>query len=123
MMFDNLPPQLAHIRSGKVRALAVTSLTRSNVLPELPTLDEAGLKGYEVTAWFGLAAPPATPRPVVMRLNEALNKTTQDPKVREALVGGGATVIQGTPEQFRDFIKAESVKWAPIVKRANIVPD
>jgi tripartite-type tricarboxylate transporter receptor subunit TctC len=123
MMFDNLPPQLAHIRSGKVRALAVTSLTRSNVLPDLPTLDEAGLKGYEVTAWFGLVAPPATPRPVVMRLNEALNKTTQDPKVRESLVASGATVIQGTPEQFRDFIKGEMVKWAPIVKRANIVPD
>ncbi len=93
------------------------------MLPELPTLDEAGLKGYEVTAWFGLVAPPATPRPVVMRLNEALNKTTQDPKVRETLVAGGATVIQGTPEQFRDFIKGEMVKWAPIVKRANIVPD
>ena len=123
MMFDNLPPQLPHIRSGKVRALAVTSLTRSPVLPDLPTVDESGLKGYEVTAWFGLAAPPGTPQPVVMRLNEALNKTTQDPKVREALVANGATVIQGTPEGFRDFVKGQMVKWAPVVKRANIVPD
>src|SRR5262245_28380769 len=79
MMIDNLPPQLAHIKSGKVRALAVTSLARSSVLPDVPTMDEAGLKNYEVTAWFGLAAPPGTPRPVVMRLNEALNKTMQDP--------------------------------------------
>ena len=123
MMIDNLPPQLPHIRSGKVHALAVTSLTRSSVLPDVPSFDEAGLKGYEVVAWFGLVAPPGTPRPVVMRLNEALNKTTQDPKVRESLVASGATVIQGTPEQFRDFIKGEMVKWAPIVKRANIVPD
>ncbi|HKC44919.1 MAG TPA: tripartite tricarboxylate transporter substrate binding protein [Burkholderiales bacterium] len=123
MMFDNLPPQLPHIRSGKMRALAVTSITRSPVLPDLPTVDESGLKGYEVTAWFGLAAPPGTPQPVVMRLNEALNKTTQDPKVREALVANGATVIQGTPEGFRDFVKAQTVKWAPVVKRANIVPD
>jgi len=122
-MFDNLPPQLPHIRSGKVRALAVTSLARSPVLPDLPTVDESGLKGYEVTAWFGLVAPPGTPQPVVMRLNEALNKTTQDPKVREALVANGATVIQGTPEGFRDFVKQQTAKWAPVVKRANIVPD
>ena len=123
MMFDNLPPQLPHIRSGKVRALAVTSLKRSSVLPDLPTLDEIGLKGYEVTAWFGLVAPAATPRPVVMRLNEALHRTTQDPKVRQLLESSGATVIQGTPEAFRDFVKGETLKWAPVVKRANIVPD
>jgi tripartite-type tricarboxylate transporter receptor subunit TctC len=123
MMFDNMPPQLPHIRSGKVRALAVTSLKRSAVLPDLPTLDEIGLKGYEVTAWFGLVAPAATPKPVVARLNEALNKTTQDPQVRKLLEGSGATVIQGAPEAFRDFVKNEQVKWAPIVKRANIVPD
>ena len=123
MMIDNLPPQIPHIKSGKVRALAVTSLTRSSVLPDVPSFDEAGLKGYEVVSWFGLVAPPGTPRPVIMRLNEALNKTTRDPQVRDALVSRGATVIQGTPEQFRDFIKGEMVKWAPIVKRANIVPD
>ena len=123
LMIDNLPPQLAHIKSGKVRALAVTSLERSPVLPDVPSFDEAGLKGYEVTSWFGLSAPAGTPRSVVARLNEALNRTTQDPQVRDALIGRGATVIQGTPEQFQEFIKAQSVKWAPIVKRANIVPD
>ena len=123
MMIDNLPPQLAHIKSGKVRALAVTSLTRSSVLPEVPTMDEAGLKGYEVTAWFGLAAPAATPRPVIMRLNEALNRAMQDPQTHDAFVSRGATIVTGTPEQFRDFIKGEMVKWEPIVKRANIVPD
>jgi len=123
MMIDNLPPQLAHIKSGKVRALAVTGLIRSTVLPDVPTMDEAGLKGYEVTAWFGLSAPAATPRPVIVRLNEALNKAMQDPQTRDAFVSRGATIVTGTPEQFRDFIKGEMVKWEPIVKRANIVPD
>jgi tripartite-type tricarboxylate transporter receptor subunit TctC len=123
LMFDNLPPQMAHIKSGKVRALAVTSLKRSAALPEVPTLDEAGLKGYEVTAWFGLAAPAATPREVVLRLNQALNRSTQDPQVREALESRGATVIQGTPEDCLAFVRNELDKWGPVVKRANVVPD
>ena len=120
LMFDNVPPQLAHIKSGKVRALAVTSLTRSKVLPEVPTLDEAGLKGYEVTAYFGLVAPPGTSREVVLKLNDALNRTTRAPEVRDALEGRGAVVIQGTPEQFLAFVKAETEKWGPVIKRAGI---
>jgi tripartite-type tricarboxylate transporter receptor subunit TctC len=123
LMFDNLPPQMPHIKSGKVRALAVTSLKRSAALPEVPTLDEVGLKGYEVTAWFGLAAPAATPREVVLRLNEALNRSTQDPQVRETLESRGATVIQGTPEDCLAFVRNELEKWGPVVKRANVVPE
>ena len=123
LMFDNLPPQVPHIKSGKVRALAITSLKRSAVFPDVPTLDEVGLKGYEVTAWFGLAAPVATPREVVARLNEALNHTTQDPQVRAALESRGATVIQGTPEDCLAFVRNEVEKWGPVVKRANVVPD
>jgi tripartite-type tricarboxylate transporter receptor subunit TctC len=92
LMFDNIPPQLPHIKAGKVRPLAVTSLERSKALPDIPTLDEAGLKGYQVTSYFGLVAPAATPRQVVMRLNQALNRTTQDPQVNETLVSRGATV-------------------------------
>ena len=123
LMFDNLPPQVPHIKSGKVRALAVTSQKRSAVFPDVPTLDEVGLKGYEVTAWFGLAAPVATPREAVARLNEALNHTTQDPQVRAALESRGATVIQGTPEDCLAFVRNEVEKWGPVVKRANVVPD
>jgi tripartite-type tricarboxylate transporter receptor subunit TctC len=123
LMFDNLPPQMSHIRSGKVRALAVTSLKRSAALPDVPTLDEAGLKGYEVTAWFGLAAPAATPREAVLRLNQALNRSTQDPQVREALESRGATIVQGTPEEALAFVRNEIEKWGPVVKRANVVPD
>lgn len=123
LMFDNLPPQLPHIKSGKVRPLAVTSLKRSAALPDVPTLDEAGLKGYEVTAWFGLAAPAATPREVLARLNQALNAATNDPKVREALESRGATIVQHRPEDAFAFVKNEVTKWEPVVKRAGVVPD
>jgi len=123
LMFDNLPPVLPQIKAGRMRALAVTSLQRSPVLPDLPTLDESGLKGYEVTAWFGLAAPAATPREVILRLNQALNRVSADPQVRESLESRGATVIQGTPEAFQAFVRAESEKWAPVVKRAGIVAE
>jgi tripartite-type tricarboxylate transporter receptor subunit TctC len=123
LMFDNLPPQLPHIKSGKVRALAVTSLKRSTALPEVPTLDEVGLKGYEVTAWFGLAAPAATPREVLGKLNQALNASTSDPKVRESLESRGATIVQHKPEDAYAFVKNEVTKWEPVVKRAGVVPD
>jgi len=123
LMFDNLPPVLPQIKAGKMRPLAVTGRERSSVVPDLPTLDESGLKGYEVTAWFGLAAPAGTPRDVVLRLNQALNRVTADPQVRDSLVARGATVIQGTPEAFHAFVRAESEKWAPVVKRAGIVAD
>ncbi len=123
LMFDNLPPVVPHIKSGKMRPLAVTSLKRSQVMPELPTLDEVGLKGYEVTAWFGIVAPAATPREVVTRINQALNRTTTDPQVRENLTSRGANVIQGTPEEFLAFVRAETEKWGPVVKRAGIIAD
>jgi len=123
LMFDNLPPQLPHIKSGRVRALAVTSLKRSTALPDVPTLDEVGLKGYEVTAWFGLAAPAGTPRETVLKLNQVLNQTTEDPKVREALESRGATIVRHAPEDALAFVKNEVEKWAPVVKRAGVVPD
>ena len=123
LMFDNLPPQLPHIKSGKVRPLAVTSLKRSAALPDVPTLDEIGLKGYEVTAWFGLAAPAGTPREVLGRLNQALNSATRDPKVSEALESRGATIVRHTPEDGFAFVKNEVEKWAPVVKRSGVAPD
>ena len=123
LMFDNLPPQMPHIKSGKVRALAVTSLKRSAALPDVPTLDEIGLKGYEVTAWFGLAAPAGTPRDVIMRINQAMNKATQDEKVRDALISRGATIVQHTPEDGLKFVQNEVQKWGPVVKRAGVVPE
>jgi tripartite-type tricarboxylate transporter receptor subunit TctC len=123
LMFDNLPPQLPHIKSGKVRPLAVTSLKRSSALPDVPTLDEVGLKGYEVTSWFGLAAPAGTPREAIQRLNQALNASTSDAKIREALESRGATIVQHTPEAAFAFVKNEVQKWGPVVKRSGVAPD
>ena len=120
MMIDNIPPEVPMIKAGKVRALAVTSLRRVNVLPDVPTMDEIGLKGYEIVSWFGLAARAGTPPEVVKRLNEALNRASQEPRVRAALESRGATVVQGTPEDFTNFVKAETAKFAPIVKRAGV---
>ena len=100
MMFDNIPPQVGNIKAGTVRALAVTSLKRNSALPDVPTLDEIGLKGYEVVSFFGLAARAGTPRETVMRLNTALNNATRTPKLREILESRGADVVQGTPEDF-----------------------
>lgn len=123
LMFDNLPPQVPHIKSGKVRALAVTSRTRSKAMPDLPTLDEVGLKGYEVTAWFGLAAPAKTPREIVNRLNQAQNRATTTPEVRNTMEERGAELFQGTPEQFQAYVKAEIDKWGPVVKRAGVTAE
>jgi tripartite-type tricarboxylate transporter receptor subunit TctC len=121
MMIDNIPPQVPLIKSGRVRALAVTSLKRVNVLPEVPTMDEIGLKGYEVISFFGLVARAGTPRETVLRLNEALNRASRDPKLREALESRGATIVEGTPEDFLNFVKAETAKFTPVVKRAGVV--
>jgi tripartite-type tricarboxylate transporter receptor subunit TctC len=92
-------------------------------VPDLPTLDEAGLKATRSLRGSGSSRPRRRRSRSSRGLNEALNKTTQDPQVRKALEGSGATVIQGTPDAFRDFVKAQTVMWAPIVKRANIVPE
>lgn len=120
MMFDNIPPQVGNIKAGKVRALAVTSLKRNPALPDVPTLDEVGLKGYEVVSFFGLAARAGTPRETILRLNTALNNATKNPKLREILESRGAVVYQGTPEDFTNFIKAEIAKFAPVIKRTGV---
>jgi tripartite-type tricarboxylate transporter receptor subunit TctC len=120
MMIDNIPPQVGNIKAGKVRALAVTSLKRQSVLPDVPTMDEIGLKGYEVVSWFGLATRAGTPREVVMRLNAALNNASKNPKLREILESRGSTVVQGTPEEFENFVKAEIAKFAPVIRRAGV---
>jgi tripartite-type tricarboxylate transporter receptor subunit TctC len=120
MMIDNIPPQVPLIKSGRVRAIAVTSLKRVNVLPDVPTMDEIGLKGYEVVSFFGLAARAGTPREAVVKLNAALNKSSRDPKLREVLESRGATIVEGTPEDFLDFMKKETAKYAPVIKRAGV---
>jgi tripartite-type tricarboxylate transporter receptor subunit TctC len=120
MMFDNIPPQVGNIKAGKVRALAVTGLKRNSAIPEVPTLDEVGLKGYEVTSWFGLVTRAGTPREAVMRLNTALNNASRNPKLKEILESRGADVVQGSPEDFLAFVKNEIAKFAPVIKRTGV---
>ena len=119
MMFDNMPSSLPHAKAGKLRALAVTSMTRSAALPDVPTLDEEGLKGFDATSWFGLLAPAGTPRDIVAKLNSASVKALASAEMRERLAAQGADPVGNTPDQFAAFIKAEIDKWAKIVKASG----
>ncbi len=119
MMFDNMPVSLPHVKAGKLRALAVTSMTRSPALPDVPTMDEEGLKGFDATSWFGLVAPAGTPKDIVAKLNAASVKALATPDMRERLAAQGADPIGNTPDQFAAFIKSEIEKWAKIVKASG----
>jgi tripartite-type tricarboxylate transporter receptor subunit TctC len=121
VMFANLTAALPHLKSGRVRALAVTGAKRAPAAPALPTVIEAGVPGYEVIAWFGMLVPAATPREIVLRLNIELAQVLRETSVRERLAADGAEPAPGTPEQFGAFIKAELAKWRKVVRDARIV--
>lgn len=116
IMFDNMPSAIQHVRSGKLRALAVTTAKRSPELPNVPTIAEAGVPGYEATSWFGLFAPATTPAAVVSKLNTAIVKVLANPEVKKKINEQGAEVHSETPEQFAAFIQKESVKWGKVVR-------
>ena len=118
-MFDNTPSALPHVRAGKLRAIAITSAQRSPLLPDVPTVAESGFPGFEVQAWFALAAPAGTPRPVVEQLNTALNKVLTLPDVRQRLHELAATPTTSTPEQLRSFNAAEIKRWSEVVKASG----
>lgn len=120
MMFSVLPLALPQITSGKLRALAVTGATRSPALPDVPTMIEAGVKGYTATTWNGLVAPAGTPAPIIQQLNVALNKVLDRPDVRKAFAGMGQDVVKDTPQEFDAMIKAETRKWQQVIKDAGI---
>ena len=126
LMFDNLPSALPQIKAGKLKALAVTSATRSSALPELPTIEEVGgpaLKGYEASSWFGLLAPAGTPADIVNRLQQETAKALASPALKERLVAQGAIPSGMTPAEFTRFIAAETAKWAKVVKAAGAKVD
>jgi tripartite-type tricarboxylate transporter receptor subunit TctC len=104
------------IKAGKLRALAVTTAQRSPSVPELPTLDEAGVPGFEAITWHGVVVPAATPPALIERLNRDIAGVLRAPELRERLAGLGAEVIGGTPDEFADYIKREIPKWAKVVK-------
>jgi tripartite-type tricarboxylate transporter receptor subunit TctC len=118
VLFDNLPSSAGHIKSGKLKALAVTSANREPSLPNVPTVGET-VHGYESTAWFGVGMPKGTPRDIINRMNAAINKVMSEPKVRERLAELGGVPITGTPDDFGKIIQAETDKWAKVVKFAG----
>jgi tripartite-type tricarboxylate transporter receptor subunit TctC len=120
MLFDNAPSSIPFVEQGKLRALAVTSTKRLPNLPDVPTLDEAGVKGYESLSWSGIMAPAGTPKRVIDKLNAAIEKILRDPDVKQRFASLGVDPVGGPPEAFSRHIRAESEKWARVVKTANI---
>lgn len=120
MMFIALPPTLPHIRNGRLRALGMGGAQRSPALPELPTIAEQGVVGYEVNSHFGVLAPGATPRDIILKLNAGLVQALQGNYVKERFAAIGTDAVSGTPEQYAAFMKSEMAKWAMVVKKAGI---
>ena len=123
MMFTDLTTGLPHVRSGALRALAVTRLQRSPLFPELPTLDEAGVAGFDMDSWAGIVAPAHTPPPIVTKLNKELRKIIDDPDVKAKLGNAGFEAFSSTPKEFGDFIKVQLDKWGKMVRDAGIQPE
>lgn len=120
MMFDNMPSALQLVKAGKLRALAITSTARSPQLPEVPTMAEAGLPGYEIAGWFGVLAPAATPKPIIERLNQELLAVLAMPDVREQINAMGGIISAEGPADFGRYIAAETDKWGALVSKAQI---
>jgi len=123
MSFDTITPVLQHIQAGKLRALAVTTAKRSSVLPDVPTLEEAGLKGFDIGTWFGVLAPAATPKDVVARLNSEMVKIIRSPDFAQRMQAIGAEPLGGTPDQMAKQIADETTKFAKLVKDGKVVID
>ncbi len=123
IMFDNVPPLLPHVRSGRIKAIAVTSLARIAVLPDVPTLHELGLKDFDAVGWNGLLAPAGTPRPIVNRVHDEVVRVLAIPEVRDGLTSQGADIVGNSPDQFAAWIRAEVKKWAGVVQQSGAKVD
>jgi tripartite-type tricarboxylate transporter receptor subunit TctC len=119
VMFADTPSSIAHVRAGTLRALAVTTAERSEILPEVPTVREF-LPGFEASNWFGVAAPKDTPPEIIDRLNKEINFTLGEPEIKARLTDLGAAPLTGSPADFGRFIVAESEKWSKVIRAANI---
>jgi len=118
-----VPAAAPHVKAGKLRALAVIAPQRLPALPEVPTVTEAGLPGFEVTTWYGILAPAGTPRPIIARLNAELVKAMHSPEMKERLAGIGTDAVTTTPEEFAAYIQAEIAKWGDVIRKANLRAD
>lgn len=120
MSFDTITPVLSHIKAGKLRALAVTTIKRSSALPDVPTLDESGLKGFDLGTWFGVLAPVATPKEIVTRLNAEIVKIVYSPDFKKKMEDIGAVPIGNTPAEMASQIKFDTERFSKLVKEAKV---
>ena len=123
LMFDNIPSSITHIRAGKLRALATTGAKRAASLPDLPTIAETGVPGYESTAWFGIAVPTGTPKEIIARLNADGQRATRSPEFIKRMTDLDYEIVGGTPEQMAEMIGDEIRRWGPIVKASGAKVD
>ena len=120
IMFDGVPSLLPLLQAGKLRALAAASAARNPIVPEAPTFDELGIKGMEISLWYGLLGPAGLPQPIVQRLNAALGTILKMPDIRDSFAKQGVVAAGGTPEDFATFMRDESSRWGEVVRRNNI---
>ncbi len=120
MMFIDVPTGLPHVKGKALKALAVTTMNRSALLPELPTMDSAGVKGFDITSWQGYLGPANLPKPIVTRLNAEIRKVIERPDIKEALASRGMEAFSGTPESFDAFLKEQLVVWEKLIREAKI---
>jgi tripartite-type tricarboxylate transporter receptor subunit TctC len=123
MMFDSVSSAKPYIESGKLKALAVTTSKRSSIFPKVPTMAEAGLKGYELSGWYAVFVPAKTPKPIVDRLNRELLKALKQPDVRQRFASIGAEVVGSSPDELGKYLQSETTRWAKVVQDRNIKPD
>jgi tripartite-type tricarboxylate transporter receptor subunit TctC len=123
LTFTTVLIALPHVKAGKLRPIAVASLSRTPLLPEVPTVDESGLKGYQSIAWYGLLAPAGTPGPVVDRLNAEVARSVQTPEVRDNLQRQGTEIVASSPARFAQVIREDIAVWTKVVKAAGVKPD
>jgi tripartite-type tricarboxylate transporter receptor subunit TctC len=123
LMFDVLPSSLPYVKAGKLKALGITSTQRSPLMPDLPTIAEGGVPGYQAITWNGILVPAGSPGAIIGRLNGAIAQTLRAPEIKERLASTGTDPVSNTPEQFATFLRAETVKWAAVIKSAGIKLD
>ena len=123
LMLPSLPGALPHVKAGKVRAIAMTAARRSPVLPDVPTIAESGIAGYEVTNWYGLLAPAGTERKIIERLHDEVVALLQMRDVVAAFARAGAEAVSSTPQEFQAYLRAEVAKWTKVIKDAGIRPN
>jgi len=122
-VFATAPSVMGFVKSGRLRAIAVTSSKRSALMPELPTVAESGVAGYEASSWYGLLAPAKTPRPVVLRLNAEAKRALAVPEINERLIAQGVDPVGNSPEEFAAYVRTEIIKWAKVIKASGAKPE